>query len=60
MEQNLRLILDAEDLFSDDTLKSSESFGWPYYLARKLRNELDFDLLPNLKSFIEAAPDFPC
>jgi len=56
MEQNLRLILDDEDLFPDDKLKSSESFGWPYYLARKLNNKLDFELLPNLRQFIEKKP----
>jgi hypothetical protein len=54
MEQNLKLILDdATALFPDETLKTSSSFGWAYYLARKLNNHLDFDLVPNLKSFIE-------
>lgn len=56
MEQNLKLILDDEDLFTDDKLKSSESFGWAYFLARKLNNKLDFDLLKNLKPFIEKEP----
>ena len=53
MEQNLELILDDSELFSDDKLKTHPSFGWPYYLARQLHNKLDFDLLPNLKPFIE-------
>jgi hypothetical protein len=53
MEQNLRLILDDSGLFPDDKLKTNPSFGWPYYLARKLNNGLDFSLVPNLKPFIE-------
>ena len=54
MEQNLKLIIeDTEDLFTDDNLKSSPSFGWPYYLTRKLNSALDLDWVPNLKPFIE-------
>jgi hypothetical protein len=56
MEQNLQLILDDESLFSDDDLKDKPSFGWPYYLARKLRKELDYDYLPHLQPFIEPEP----
>jgi len=56
MEQNLKLILDEEGLFPDEKLKTDTSFGWPYYLARKLHSRLDFDLLPNLKPFIEKEP----
>lgn len=55
-EHNLRLILDDPDLFPDEKLKTDPSFGWPYYLARQLNNKLDFDLLPNLKPFIEKEP----
>jgi hypothetical protein len=56
MEHNLRLILDDEDLFPDELLKTSPSFGWPYYLSRRLKNHLDFDLLTNLAPFIEQQP----
>jgi hypothetical protein len=56
MEQNLRLILDDETLFSDDDLKEKPSFGWPYYLARKLRSGLDYDFIPHLQPFIEPEP----
>jgi hypothetical protein len=56
MEQNLKLILDETELFSDDKLKTHASFGWPYYLARQLKGRLDFDLLSNLKVFIEKEP----
>jgi hypothetical protein len=55
-EHNLKLILDDPELFPDEKLKTDPSFGWPYYLARQLNNKLDFDLLPNLKSFIEKEP----
>ena len=54
MEQNLRLILDdPTNLFPDEKLKTTESFGWPYYHARKLHTGLDFDVFSNLKPFIE-------
>lgn len=53
MEQNLKLILDDPGLFPDDRLKADASFGWPYYLARKLNSGLDFHLVPNLGPFIE-------
>lgn len=55
-EHNLKLILDDPDLFPDEKLKEDPSFGWPYYLARQLNEKLDFDLLPNLKPFIEKEP----
>ena len=57
MEQNLKLILDDEEsLFSDDDLKDKPAFGWPYYLARKTHKNLDFDLLPNIRPFLEEQP----
>lgn len=55
-EHNLRLILNDVDLFPDDRLKTAPSFGWPYYLARKLRGGVDPALLPNLKAIIDAEP----
>ncbi|MHB1564480.1 MAG: hypothetical protein ACYCXP_10375 [Leptospirillum sp.] len=56
MEQNLKLILDDTSLFSDEKLKESESFGWPYFHARKLYNGLDFEVLSNLRPFISLEP----
>lgn len=56
MEQNLKLILDDSDLFPDVKLKEHESFGWPYYHARKLNTVLDFDVFGNLRPFIEKEP----
>jgi hypothetical protein len=57
MEQNLKLIIDDEEgLFPDDKLKEPFPFGWPYYLTRKLINNLDVELLPNLGPFFENEP----
>jgi hypothetical protein len=57
MEHNLRLIIEDEELFSDETLKkSAEGFGWPYYLTRKLHGRLDFELIPRLKPLFESEP----
>jgi hypothetical protein len=57
MEHNLRLILEDSELFPDELLKkSTDGFGWPYYLTRKLHESLDFDLLPNLAGFFMAEP----
>lgn len=48
MEQNLRLILDDKELFPDEKLKTDPSFGWPYYLARKLYSNIDYDVTPDI------------
>ncbi|RYH21866.1 MAG: hypothetical protein EON54_25430, partial [Alcaligenaceae bacterium] len=52
MEHNLKLILEDGVLFPDALLQKDPSFGWPYYLTRKLHGKLDFDLLPYLAGFI--------
>jgi hypothetical protein len=36
MEDNLKLILDHQEIFSDDELKENKAFGWEYYFARKI------------------------
>lgn len=57
MEHNLKLILEDSTLFPDDLLKkSTDGFGWSYYLTRKLYGRLNFDLLPNLAEFFKAEP----
>ncbi len=56
MEHNLKLILEDEDLFPDALLQNDPSFGWPYYLARKLHGKLDIELLPNLAPFLHDEP----
>ena len=44
-EENLRLILDDEELFSDKTLKDPSVFGWEYYLARHMAKKIQSDYL---------------
>lgn len=56
MEENLKLILDDGELFPDSLLQTDPSFGWAYYHARKLHGKLDFDLLPNLRGFLDKEP----
>jgi hypothetical protein len=34
-EENLKIILDDESLFPDETLKEPTNFGWPFLLARR-------------------------
>lgn len=54
MEQSLKLILDDAELFPDDKLKKDASFGWSYYLARKLNKDIaDLSFLPHIKSTFE-------
>lgn len=44
-EENLRLILDEEDIFTDDKLKTNSSFGIEYFFARKIKNQVNLDVL---------------
>ena len=54
MEHSLTLILDYETLFPDEKLKDDASFGWSYYLARKLNKDTeDLSFLPHIKSTFE-------
>ncbi|RYZ81443.1 MAG: hypothetical protein EOP04_23970 [Proteobacteria bacterium] len=56
MEHNLKLILEDDNLFPDEELKNHPSFGWPYYLARRLYGHIDYDLLPHIRSYLENEP----
>ena len=53
MEQNLELILDYDELFTDELLKTNTSFGWPYYLARKVLQSWDLSMLPMVQGVID-------
>lgn len=54
MEQNLNLIINNETLFPDEKLKTDVSFGWTYYLTRKLNQQIqDLSFLPDIKLTIE-------
>ena len=43
LEENLKVILEGKDVFTDDKLKNDPSFGWNYYLARKSIESFDLD-----------------
>lgn len=44
-EENLSLILDYDDYFTDEKLKTNPSFGLTYLFARKLYRKLDLNIL---------------
>ncbi len=52
-EESLKVILDDAELFSDDELKTNPSFGWEYFLARKLKEKVDTDYFRNIAVFKE-------
>ena len=52
VEDNLKVILSNRDIFSDDKLKEDSSFGWAYYLARRIIESIDFVYFQNIKSYI--------
>jgi hypothetical protein len=53
LEDNLKVILRSTEVFSDLKLKEDPSFGWPYYLARKIINSIDYSFFPTIYAFIE-------
>lgn len=55
LEENLKVILDSSEVFSDDKLKTDPSFGWKYYLARKTLQSVDFTYFPAINSYIRQA-----
>ncbi len=52
LEENLRVILESPRVFSDDKLKSDPTFGWKYYLARKMIDSIDFTYFNAINSYI--------
>lgn len=55
LEENLKVILDSEDVFPDEKLKTDPSFGWNYYLARKTIKSIDFTLFPAVFAYIASS-----
>lgn len=51
-EENLKIVLDDENLFPDAVLKEPTNFGWPFLLARKARATLDLRALPALQHLL--------
>lgn len=52
MEQNLKVIIESEITFDDDTLRNDPSFGFNYYLTRQIIKSFDLSDFPFLKLFI--------
>lgn len=55
LEENLKVILESHQVFSDESLINDPSFGWKYYLARKTLQDLDFTYFPSINSYIRQA-----
>ena len=55
LEENLKVILDSEDVFPNEKLKTDPSFGWNYYLARKTIKSIDFTLFPAVSAYISSS-----
>ena len=55
LEENLKVILESPQVFSDESLINDPSFGWKYYLARKTLQNLDFTYFPSINSYIRQA-----
>ena len=55
LEENLKVILDSDSVFTDDKLKSDPSFGWKYYLARKASRKIDFSKFPFIQALIRGS-----
>lgn len=52
LEENLEVILESADVFTDEKLKTDPSFGWQFYLARKTVNVIEFSYFRNIESYI--------
>ena len=52
MEQNLKVIIESEQAFDDDTLKESASFGYNYFLTREIMKNITLGDFPFVKMFV--------
>lgn len=52
MEQNLKVIIESEQAFDNETLMKDPSFGENYFLTREIINHIDLSDYPFLKMFI--------
>ena len=55
LEENLKVILSSPEVFPDSKLKTDQTFGWKFYLARKTIDNLDFIYFPAINSYIRAS-----
>lgn len=51
-EQNLKVIIESEQAFDDETLMNDPSFGENYFLTRQIVKDIDLSDYPFLKMFI--------
>ncbi len=52
LEENLKVILESPEVFSDDRLKNDPSFGWEFYLARKASQSINFSEYPFIQALL--------
>ena len=52
LEENLKVILNSEDVFTDSKLITDPTFGWEYYLSRKVLKKDVFSNYPFIESLI--------
>ncbi|MDO4815201.1 MAG: hypothetical protein Q4A83_01165 [Bacillota bacterium] len=54
LEENLKVILNHPEVFSDTLIQTDPSFGINYYLARKTLQNVDFSYFPEISKYIDA------
>jgi len=52
LEENNKVIIEDSIVFPDEKLKTDPSFGWEYYLARKIIHEIDYSCFRQIEKFI--------
>lgn len=52
MEQNLKVIIESEETFDDETLKNSVSFGYNYFLTRQIMKQIDLTEFPFVRMLV--------
>lgn len=52
LEENLKVILESPEVFSDTKLKNDPSFGWEFYLARKASQSINFSEYPFIQALL--------
>lgn len=52
MEQSLKVIIESEHTFDDETLKNDPSFGYNYFLTRQIIRNLDLSEFPFVKMLV--------
>ena len=53
LEQTLKVILEHEEVFGDEKLKTDPSFGWPFYLARKTAHNGRIEQYPFISALVQ-------